>query len=112
MKEAGRKKTKADIKSPDCRDIFKKYAENTAIAGPAYTVDKSITEDGRTFSVFSALFLVAQWSDREYRNWEEWPVLNDIRTTGKSVMEVPFPAITVCPQGMVYRAQHCDNTTQ
>ena len=43
--------------------------------------------------------LAIGWSVSAYRNWQDYPILTSVATTGYPIEKVPFPSITICAQG-------------
>lgn len=51
------------------------------------------------FSVSFCSFLI----HKVYQKWDENPIIISFATKPSSVWEVPFPAITICPENKVQR---------
>ena len=43
--------------------------------------------------------LAIGWSVSAYKNWQDYPILTSVATTGYPIEKVPFPSITICAQG-------------
>ena len=78
----------------------RQYFENTSLHGPKY-----ITEYGRHFVekifwiivVIAATFLGVYLTIRIVNKWNQTPILTSISTTNYPLNQIPFPAVTICP---------------
>lgn len=50
------------------------------------------------FAIIVSLIFCIYLIRSAYRRWDEHPILMSFATTPTSVWEVPFPAITICPE--------------
>ena len=48
-------------------------------------------------------------SPQAYNDWQENPVLTSVKTTGKPISEMEFPAITICSQGTIDQVKYWEN---
>ena len=78
----------------------RQYFENTSLHGPKY-----ITEYGRHFIekifwlivVIAATILGVYLTIRIVDKWNQTPILTSISTTNYPLHQIPFPAVTICP---------------
>ena len=78
------------------------YAEVATTHGIYYIFEKGRLVFERVFwviVVILALVFAIGLSIRAYSDWKANPVLTSVGTTGHPIEQVPFPSITVCPQG-------------
>lgn len=43
--------------------------------------------------------MAGYWSMEAYTEWQEFPILTSVKTTGLPVTQIDYPAITICSQG-------------
>ena len=82
--------------------IIQEYTEHSTIQG----IDSIFASRQTRFSmifwsvtVLSMLSLGINWSFKMYTDWNSYPVLTTITTTGQSVKVVEFPSVTICTPG-------------
>ena len=92
---------KSKIEKPYFRSL-KEYSGASSIHGLAYLFeDRLIFYEKCLWMLtvfFAALFAILS-SLSTYRNWKDDPILTSVETTAYPVQKVPFPSITICPQG-------------
>ena len=92
---------KSKIEKPYFRSL-KEYSGASSIHGLAYLFEDRLIfyEKGLwLLTVFFATLFAILSSLSTYRNWKDDPILTSVETTAYSVQKVPFPSITICPQG-------------
>ena len=52
--------------------------------------------------IFVAIFLAVWWSLVAYGRWQDDPITITMATNALPIQKVPFPSITICPQGNGY----------
>lgn len=80
------------------------YSGNSTAHGISY-----IFEEGQSvlerilwlFAVSIAITVAIYFSIIAYVNWKDQPVITSLFTTSLSIEEIPFPAITICGQGLI-----------
>ena len=80
----------------------KDYSQATTIHGISYLFeDRFIFYEKALWFLFvtSALIFAVLSSLSAYQKWIDEPILTSVSTTAYPVQKVPFPSITICPQG-------------
>ena len=79
-------------------DLVKEYADNTTLHGPKYIGENQTL--ARLFWIIIVIsaasfgvFLVA----RIIHMWQSYPIITAIESTNYPVSNIPFPAVTICP---------------
>ena len=92
---------KSKLEKPYFKSL-KEYSGASSIHGLAYLFEDRLIfyEKGLWLLTvfFAALFAILS-SLSTYRNWKDDPILTSVETTAYPVQKVPFPSITICPQG-------------
>ena len=81
--------------------IIREYAENTTIHGINYIFESGIPIIDRLLWIVAMvimLCLASYMSTDAYIDWEDNPVVTTVKSTGKPIKEIEFPAITICAQ--------------
>ena len=84
------------------RKSAKEYSEATTIHGMSYLFENRLVFYEKamwTLFLISALIFAVLSSLSTYRRWKDEPILTSVATTAYPVQKVPFPSITICPQG-------------
>ena len=55
--------------------------------------------------LFVAIFLAVWWSLVAYGRWQDDPITITMATNALPIQKIPFPSITICPQGNGYLYQ-------
>ncbi|RZC37445.1 ASC and/or SET domain containing protein, partial [Asbolus verrucosus] len=84
-----------------CRRHFREYCSRSSVHGVQY-----LAEEGRpTFErIWWSLVLVISLSVctfsiyQVYKKWEQSPVIVTLANSGRPIYEIPFPAVTICPE--------------
>ena len=45
--------------------------------------------------------MASYWSLGAYAEWQKFPILTSVKTTGLPVTQIEYPAITICSQGSI-----------
>ena len=81
------------------------YCEASSLHGIQYILETKNNLCGSKLLwlaiVISAAAIGVIWSQTAYHEWQGNPVLTSVRTTGKPISEIDFPAITICSQGSI-----------
>ena len=81
---------------------LREYSGASSIHGLAYLFEDRLIFYEKVLwllTVFFAALFALLSSLSTYRNWKDDPILTSVATTAYSVQQVPFPSITICPQG-------------
>ena len=81
--------------------IIKEYAKSTTIHGINYIFESGIPIIERllwTVAMIVMVFFASLFSMSAYIEWEDHPVVTTVKSTGKAIKDVEFPAITICAQ--------------
>ena len=80
------------------------YSGNSTAHGISYIFEKGQSVLERIlwlFAVSIAITVAIYFSIIAYVNWKDQPVITSLFTTSLSIEEIPFPAITICGQGLI-----------
>jgi acid-sensing ion channel, other len=83
------------------RSMCSEYFDNSNIHGLRYLTDKDRSWVERLWwlvMVMSALYGCIRLISNVYDKWQANPVIISISETAIPISEIPFPAITICPQ--------------
>ena len=81
--------------------IIREYTENTTIHGINYIFESGIPTIERLLWIVAMLIMIclaSYMSTDAYIDWEDNPVVTTVKSTGKPIKEIEFPAITICAQ--------------
>ena len=84
--------------------FIKKFADSTTIHGINYIFENGISVIERLLwmvSVITGLILALYLSIDAYDEWQDDLVITIVKSTGKSINEIEFPAITICAQANI-----------
>ena len=87
---------------PPYRKSAKEYSQSTTIHGMSYLFENRLVFYEKALwllFVISALIFAVLSSLSTYRKWNDEPILTSVATTAYPVQRLPFPSITICPQG-------------
>ncbi|XP_044759462.1 pickpocket protein 28-like isoform X2 [Coccinella septempunctata] len=93
------------------RKYIKEFCQSTTIQGPAYIV-KNISFWERLWWITIFILGVIGSCIMVYQIWDKYvstPVLVSLATKEEMIRDIPFPAVTICPQAKV--ANKCLNYT-
>lgn len=82
-------------------NIFRDYCSNSTIHGLQYLGEIGRPFWERIFWIFVIIASIYACSDLIYKTWRKWndtPVIVSFSEKSKSVWEIPFPAVTICPE--------------
>lgn len=88
-------------------DLFREFCSNSTIHGISYIGSKrqSICEKfWWILVILVSLYGCGNLIDNIYRKWEENPVIITFDEKHTAVWEIPFPAVTICPESKVKKA--------
>ena len=92
------------------------YFANTSLHGPKYIIEAGRHWIEKVFWILvfiGAIALGVYLTERIFTKWQSTPVLTSISTTNYPLTEIPFPAVTICPnpKGMKGKIIHeiCQN---
>ena len=94
-------KNKDKIRRPYLKTA-EEYSQSTTIHGISYlSAGRFVFYEKALWFLFftSALIFAILSSLSAYRKWLDEPILTSVATTAYPVHKVPFPSITICPQG-------------
>nr|XP_008193548.2 PREDICTED: pickpocket protein 28 [Tribolium castaneum] len=83
------------------REYFREYCNRTSVHGFQYFGEKKRTIFERIwwFIMFSACLAACTFSIYAvYKKWERSPVIVNFANRGTPIYEIPFPAVTICPE--------------
>lgn len=96
-----KKLKKRKINKKNVNNYFTEYCNNTSIHGFKYLGEHNRSCFEKlwwfitiTVSLFFCIFLIME----AYRKWQRSPVLVSFATKQTPIMQIPFPAITICPE--------------
>ena len=81
--------------------MIKEFADSTTIHGINYIFESGIPIIDRLLWIVAMvimLCLASYMSTDAYIDWEDNPVVTTVKSTGKPIKEIEFPAITICAQ--------------
>ena len=87
---------------PPYRKSAKEYSQSTTIHGMSYLFENRLVFYEKAvwlLFVISAIIFAILSSLSTYRKWKDEPILTSVATTAYPVQKVPFPSISICPQG-------------
>ena len=92
---------------PAVKDVIKTchgFAENTTMHGISYACNTSLVSMERfMWSIICigvammAIYLITE----VYINWQDFPAMTTLQTTGQPIDKIAYPAITICSQGRI-----------
>ncbi len=87
-------------------NTFHEFAEITSIHGISYACDVKLIWWERflwTLVFASTITLAIYWIVEAYVAWQTFPVITSVHSTGKSISQLAYPAITICSQGWIQK---------
>lgn len=84
-----------------CGKLFREYCENSTIHGVKYVGETNGHPLDRVWWILSLLISIVLCSyliRNLWIKWEETPVIVHLSERPTSVWEIPFPAVTICPE--------------
>ena len=84
---------------------IREYAENTTIHGINYIFESGIPFIERLLWIVTMIIMLcfaSLLSIDAYIEWEDNPVVTTVKSTGTSIKEIEFPAITICAQVNIF----------
>lgn len=94
-------KEKKKEKKRFCGDLFNDYCENTTIHGVKYFGENNRPRLERWWWIISfviSIVLCTILIRNLWIKWEESPVFVSFAERSTAVWEIPFPAVTICPE--------------
>ena len=82
--------------------VLREYAESASIHGVGYVVSARVSADRLLWLCLVLLGLTAAsfLSYEAFVSWQENPVVTDLKTTNKQVLDLEYPSVTVCTEGI------------
>ncbi|XP_067633200.1 pickpocket protein 28 [Eurosta solidaginis] len=108
------KETKKIIKTY-CRGNLKRFLRETTLHGLKYLADDSITLWEKSFfmcAFLAAIITTANLIVNVYAKWISTPVIIGISPHATSILNIPFPAITVCNMNQVLAGRVANYTPE
>ena len=81
------------------------YGRVSTVHGVFYVFEQgrwAVERVAWTIVLFVAIFLAVWWSLVAYGRWQDDPITITMATNALPIQKVPFPSITICPQGNKY----------
>nr|XP_036231447.1 pickpocket protein 28 [Bactrocera oleae] len=97
-----------------CRGNMKKFLKETTLHGLKYLADDTITIWEKSFflcAFLAAIIVTANLIANVYAKWISTPVIIGISPHPTSILNTPFPAITVCNMNQVMASSVANYTT-
>ena len=79
------------------------YAEGATVHGVGYIFNELLPDVDRVIWALSVMFffiLAVFFTTNVYTDWQDNLVITTLKNTAKDVTELPFPAVTICSEGL------------
>ncbi|XP_015839368.1 pickpocket protein 28-like isoform X2 [Tribolium castaneum] len=96
-------------KSEHTENYFSEFSNNTTIHGFKYFVDRGISVFEKIWWVLAFCLCAYVCTSMVMSNWVKWdenPVFLSVSTKPMKHWEVPFPAITICPENKIWKTKY------
>ncbi|CAG9766004.1 unnamed protein product [Ceutorhynchus assimilis] len=90
------------------KQYFREYCQASSIHGIRYMAEKrTYFERGWWLIVFSVcLYFCGYFITMVYQKWENSPVIVSFATRETPIHEIPFPAVTICPEIKSFKTKY------